>query len=412
MSIDISFPPEVSEVRVLVRKFISTVVNSAEEQLRHQHSGAPEGDPNRERRSMALTIVKLRQQARDHHLWLPHMPQEWGGMGLGPTAVAAAIAEASRSSLGPYVLNCQSPDEDVHLALLHSASAEQKDRYLKPLCEGVARACIASIEPEPVPGQKALPPTTAVADGDDWVLNGHKWFVSGARGAQVAIITAAIAEKGEKSENRSAFIVDLPADGWQVVRDIETVSGAPNQSEVAISDLRVPGANILGQTGQGDLIAGARSSTTRLAECMKWISESETALELMIQRVPAGFGTAAGPSGPIRIAESAQELYQAKLMVLHAAYRMENRLSYETELAMARRFVAGCFERIIDRAMGLLGPLGYSTDTPLANMLRQFHADRVSDGPDEDYLYRLSDQVVSEYRSSGSARRATGDLPF
>ena len=228
--IDFSFPPEVEDVRLRVRTFMDDVVR-------------PRWDATdqSERKQVVKAIVELRAKARDEaKLWLPHMPAEWGGMGLGPTAMAAVSAEAAKVSIGPFVLNAQAPDEGNQHTLMHWATPEQKEKYLKPLCAGTARSCVAMTEPEVAGSDPTLIRTHAYQDGDEWVINGHKWFISGARGAQFALLVARTEDDPDLPQAaNSCFIVDIPSDGFNIVRDIETMSGGHNHCEIEIKDLRV-----------------------------------------------------------------------------------------------------------------------------------------------------------------------------
>jgi acyl-CoA dehydrogenase len=413
MAIDFTFAPEIEDVRLRVREFVSTVVTPAEADLRANASG----DSRKDRRATVETIVALRSQARDRGLWLPHMPTEWGGMGLGPTAMAAVSAEAARAGIGPFVLNCQAPDEGNQHTILHWGTPEQKDRYLRPLCDGTARSCFAMTEPEVAGSDPTLIQTSAVLDGEEWVVNGHKWFISGARGAAFAILIARTEQDPEMPQAaNTAFIVDLPSDGWEIVRDIETMSGSHNHCEIRITDLRVPAANMLGGRGQGHLLGQARLGPARLAHCMRWIAQCETALDMMVDRSLNRFahGSLLAEKQGIQwlIADSTMELYQAKLMVLHAAYRLESGLSFKTEVSMAKHFVANTLWRVVDRAIQVHGALGYSTDTPLADMLKQARWSRFADGADEVHQMTIARNAIAAYRDHGSTRTATGDLPF
>ena len=177
--IDFTFPPDVEKVRQRVREFMTTVVKPAEGDLTIERHD-PEG-----RRRLIVTILQLREKAKEWGLWLPHMPAEFGGMGLGPTAMAAVSAESARTSLGSFVLNCQAPDEGNMHTLLHFGTPEQKEQYLRPLCDGVQRSCFAMTEPEVAGSDPTLIQTHAVKDGDHWVVNGHKWFIRGARGGEL-----------------------------------------------------------------------------------------------------------------------------------------------------------------------------------------------------------------------------------
>jgi acyl-CoA dehydrogenase len=408
MAIDFSFSPEVDEVRSRVREFIDTEVRPAEQKL---------AEAGEDRRALVDTVVSLRAKARQWGLWLPHMPKEWGGMGLGPTAMAAVSAEAARAGLGPFVLNCQAPDEGNMHTLLHWGNDEQKEKYLRPLCEGTVRSCFAMTEPEVAGSDPTLIRTIAYQDGDEWVANGHKWFISGAKGASFAILIARTEESPEIPQAaNTAFIVDLPAEGWEVVRDIETLAGRHNHCEIRITDLRIPKDNMLGQRGQGHLLGQARLGPARLAHCMRWIGQAEMALDMMVARSLERYshGSLLADKQGIQwmIADSAMELYQAKLMVLHAAYRLENGLAFKAEVSMAKHHVANTLWRVIDRAIQVHGALGYSTDTPLAGMLKQARWSRFADGADEVHQMRIAQSAISAYRDQGSTRAATGDLPL
>ena len=364
--IDFSFPPEVDEVRLKVREFMDSRVRPEWEAIDQD-----------DRSQLVGCIVKLRKEARDDWgLWLPHMPEEWGGMALGPTAMAAVSAEAAKVGIGPFVLNAQAPDEGNQHTLLHWATDEQKEKYLRPLCEGTARSCFAMTEPEVAGSDPTLIQTKAYRDGDEWVINGHKWFISGARGAKFALLVARTEEDPEIPQAaNTCFIVDLPSDGWNIVRDVHTMSGGHNHCEILLEDLRVPHSNMLGGQGQGHLLGQYRLGPARLAHCMRWIGQAEIALDMMVARSLERYshGSLLAEKQGIQwlIADSAVELYQCKLMVLHAAYQLEQGMEFTAVVSMAKHFVANSLWRIIDRAIQVHGALGYSTDTPLAHMLTQ-----------------------------------------
>jgi acyl-CoA dehydrogenase len=408
MAIDFSFPPEIDEIRVKVREFMDTEVRPAEEKVRA--NGEDRGD-------WVRAIVDLRQKAKDWELWLPQMPKEWGGMGLGVTAMAAVSAEAARTRIGPFILNCQAPDEGNMHTLLHWANDEQKEKYLRPLCEGTTRSCFAMTEPEVAGSDPTLIQTHAYQDGDEWVVNGHKWFISGARGAKFAILIARTEDNPEIPQAKnSAFIVETDTPGWEIVRDVETMSGGHNHCEIRITDMRVPAANMLGGRGQGHLLGQARLGPARLAHCMRWIAQAETALDMMVARSLDRFshGSILAEKQGIQwmIADSTMELYQCKLMVLHAAYRIENDLPFKTEVSMAKHHVANSLWRIIDRAIQVHGALGYSTDTPLADMLKQARWSRFADGADEIHQMTIARNAIAAYKDHGTTVKATGDLPL
>jgi acyl-CoA dehydrogenase len=409
MPIDFSFPPEVQDVRQRVREFIETEVRPASERV----LGAG-GD----RQAWLGVIGELRRKARgEWGLWCPHMPAEWGGMGLGPVAMAAVSAEAARVGIGPYVLNCQAPDEGNMHTLLHWGTDEQKERYLRPLCEGRMRSCFAMTEPEVAGSDPTLIQTRACETPDGWVVNGHKWFISGARGAGVAILIARTEDEPEVPQAaNTAFLVELPADGWEIVRDVETMSGSHNHCEIRIADLRLPASAVLGGRGSGHRLGQARLGPARLAHCMRWIGQAETALEMMIERSLGRYahGSYLADKQGIQwlIADSTMELYQCKLMVLHAAYLIESGREFRTQVSMAKHFVANSLWRIVDRAIQVHGALGYSTDTPLADMLKQARWSRFADGADEVHQAQIARGAIGAWKEHRSLSSAFGDLPL
>jgi acyl-CoA dehydrogenase len=258
--------------------------------------------------------------------------------------------------------------------------------------------------------------TTAIRDGDEWVINGHKWFISNARRARFAILLARTEDDPELPQAaNTAFIVDIPSDGWERVREVETMHGGSGHSEIVITDLRVPAANMLGGRGQGHRLGQYRLGPARLAHCMRWLAQAEVALDMMVDRSLHRFshGSVLAEKQGIQwlIADSAMELYQSKLMVLHAAYRIDNGLDFTSEVSMAKHFVANALNRIIDRSIQVHGALGYSTDTPLAHMYQQARWARFADGADEIHQMRIAQRTIAAYRDHGSTRTATGDLP-
>jgi len=200
------------------------------------------------------------------------------------------------------------------------------------------------------------------------------------------------------------------------VRDVETMAGSHNHCEITITDLRVPDTNRLGARGQGHRLGQYRLGPARLAHCMRWLGQIETALDLMVARATQRYshGSYLSEKQGIQwlVSESAIELYQAKLMVLHAAYRIEHGLSFTTEVSMAKHHVANTLWRVVDRAVQVHGALGYSKDSPLSDMLLQARWSRFADGADEIHKWRVAEAVISAYAEHGTTRAATGDLPL
>ncbi|HEX4901978.1 MAG TPA: acyl-CoA dehydrogenase family protein [Acidimicrobiales bacterium] len=424
MAIDFTFPPEVEEIRFKVRDFIQGTVKPLEQEIE---------DSGGDRKVLVKNYIRMRELAKEAGLWLPHMPEGWGGMGLGHVAMAAVSAEAARTRFGPSALNAQAPDEGNMHTLLHWGTDEQKQKYLKPLCDGfqigadgkpeAIRSCFAMTEPEVAGSDPTLIQTKAYKDGEEWVINGHKWFISGARGATFAIL---IAKTNDEPDNpragNTAFIVDLPSEGWNIVRDVETLSGSHNHCEILIEDLRVHESQMLGGEGQGHLLGQYRLGPARLAHCMRWIGQAETALEMMVDRALNRYahGSLLAEKQGIQwmIADSTMELYQCKLMVLHAASLIDasgndpSVVDFRGEVSMAKHFVANSLWRIVDRAVQVHGALGYSSDTPLGEMLKQARWSRFADGADEVHQWRIAERTISDWKDNQTVKNATGKLPL
>ncbi|MBT3969417.1 MAG: acyl-CoA dehydrogenase [Actinobacteria bacterium] len=412
MAIDFSLTPELEAIRSRVRTFVDDVVRPGEQRIEGKGD-----EPSLEGSERSEALVAMRKLAHAEGLWLPHMPVEWGGMGLSHVELAMVQAEAARSRYGPWVLNCQAPDEGNMHTLLHWGTDQQKEKYLKPLCSGRSWSCFAMTEPEVAGSDPTLIRTSGYPDGEEWVLNGHKWFISNAHRANFAILIARTEDDPDLPQAaNTAFIIDLPQEGWNDVRQIETMHGATGHSEILIEDLRVHESQMLGGRGQGHLLGQYRLGPARLAHCMRWIAQAETALDMMVERSLERFshGSLLAEKQGIQwmIADSTMELYQSKLMVLHAAYKIDRDEDFKSEVSMAKHFVANALGRIIDRSIQVHGALGDSTDTPLADMYQHARWARFADGADEVHQMRIAQRTINAFTDSGSTAAATGNLPI
>ncbi|MEM9039871.1 MAG: acyl-CoA dehydrogenase family protein [Actinomycetota bacterium] len=428
MAIDFTLPPDLEELRMRIRTFVDDVIKPVEAKIE-----GTDGTDGLQGKDRLEALVGLRKDAYKAGIWLPHMPEEWGGMGLGHVELAMVQAEAAKSYYGPWVFNCQAPDEGNMHTLLHWATDEQKEKYLKPLLEGRTWSCFAMTEPEVAGSDPTLIRTRAYQDGDEWVINGHKWFISNAHRANFAILIARTEDDPDLPQAaNTAFLVDLPSDGWNEVRQIETMHGGTGHSEIVIEDLRVHQDQMLGGRGQGHLLGQYRLGPARLAHCMRWIAQAETALDMMVDRSLERYahGSLLAEKQGIQwmIADSTMELYQSKLMVLHAASKIDaahqqteqygdavpvdEKIDFKAEVSMAKHFVANMLNRVIDRSIQVHGALGYSTDTPLAHMYQHARWARFADGADEVHQMRIAQRTIAAYKNDGSTRTATGDLPI
>ncbi|MBI2168699.1 MAG: acyl-CoA dehydrogenase family protein [Actinobacteria bacterium] len=324
---------------------------------------------------------------------------------------------AGKSTLIKILSGAYAPDEGNHHTLLHFATDEQKEKYLRPLLEGTWRSCFALTEPEVAGSDPTGIQTTAVEDRGGWVINGHKWFISGAAGAEFAIVIAKTDPDADPPQARnSAFIVETSNPGFEIVRNIETLAGPGNHCELRFSDMFVPKENMLGERGGGHKLGQARLGPARLAHCMRWIGQIEKALEMLVDRALHRelHGGVLADKQAIQwmMTDSTMELYASKLMVLHAAWKIEQGLEFRQEVSMAKHQTANTLWRVIDRAIQVHGALGYSNDSPLGEMMKHARSARLVDGADEVHQQRIAENVIKAFENEGTIRTATGDLGF
>jgi acyl-CoA dehydrogenase len=361
-------------------------------------------------------LGELREAARGAGLWDPHLPAEWGGLGLGALGMALVSEECGVSGLASLALNCMAPDEgNMHL-LLHAATPEQKERYLRPLADGRVRSCFAMTERDVASSDPTQLRTVAKPDGDGWVLSGEKWFITGASGAAFAIVVART-EDDEGVDPRSRFtlfLVDADNPGWQVLREIPVMGteGPGGHCEVRLDDCRVGPGALLGDLGRGFELTQVRLGPARLAHAMRWIGVAQRALDIASERA---LGREAFGKPLIRheavawmLADSAIDLYAARLMVLHSAWRIETGQGFKQEVAMVKVFASEMLGRVVDRAIQICGSLGYSGDLPLERFYRDARAARIYDGPSEVHRMLIARNLTRAMLEGGSTKPATG----
>lgn len=405
--IDFTVPPELEDVRARVAGFVRDEVLPVEAGL--------EASPDRGR-AFDASLERLRATARASGLFDPHLPPEWGGLGLGALGMALVSQECGASGLASLALNCMAPDEgNMHL-LLHAATNEQRERYLRPLAEGRTRSCFAMTERDVASSDPAQLRTSAKPDGDGWVLEGEKWFITGANGAAFAIVVARTEDVEDAREAFTLFLVDADNPGWEVVREIPVMGteGPGGHCEIRLRDCRVGADAILGERGRGFRLSQVRLGPARLAHAMRWIGTAQRALDLATERA---LGREAFGKPLIRheavawmLADSAIELYAARLMVLHSAWKIETGREFRQEVSMAKVHISEALGRVVDRAIQICGSLGYSGDLPLERFYRDARAARLYDGPSEVHRMVVARNLAKAMLAGGTTKPATGDL--
>jgi len=404
--IDFTIPPDLDELRTRVAAFVQDEVLPVESGLPEE---ATDGD-------LAAVLGLLREKARAGGLWTPHLPTEWGGVGVGPLGMALVSQECGVSALASLALNAMAPDEgNMHL-LLHAGTPEQLERYLRPLAAGETRSCFAMTERAAGADPLGLR-TRAVRDGDEWVIDGEKWFITGADGAAFAIVVALTDPRAENPYARySLLLVDAGTPGWKVVRQVPVMGthGPGGHCEVLLDGVRVPADALLGAPGAGFLLSQVRLGPARLAHCMRWIGVAQRALDIAAERARERetFGEPLANRQAVQwmLADSAIELYAARLMVLHSAWLIERGDDSRQEISMAKVHVSEIMGNVIDRAIQICGSLGYSKDLPLERFYRDARAARIYDGPSEIHRMVIARNVLKAARDRGTTKPATGDL--
>lgn len=364
-------------------------------------------------RALVPRLNEKRRLVRERGWWCPQMPRELGGMGLSVLEHGLVSEVLGRSPLGHYTFNCQAPDAG-NMEILHQfGTPEQQERYLKPLVQGEIRTCFSMTEPERAGSNPTWLDTRAVRDGDDYVIDGRKWFTSSADGAAVAIVMAVTNPEASPHERASQIIVPTDAPGFRIVRNVPVLghegSDWDSHSEVVYDKVRVPRANLLGGEGAGFAIAQQRLGPGRIHHCMRWIGICERSLDLLCRRAAERELAPGKPLGSRQtvqewIAMSRAEINAARLSVLHAAWKIDQVGQYEAreEISCIKFFVADVMLKVIDRAIQAHGALGVTSDTPLATFLRNERAARIYDGPDEVHKMVVARRILKRYGLSVS----------
>ncbi|OLE34630.1 MAG: acyl-CoA dehydrogenase [Alphaproteobacteria bacterium 13_1_20CM_3_64_12] len=382
MSIDFEIPTEAKSIREKVRKWVQEECIPAEKEL--------------DSKPLEDVLGKLRKKARAQGLWCPFIPKEYGGMGLGPLANALVQMELGESSLGALSMNTQGPDDASMLTILAHGTEYQKEKFLKPLLNGDKRICFSMTEKAAGADATGMQ-TRAEKDGNEnYILNGEKWFSSSASVADIALVMAKTDPNAPRHKQFSTFIVELPNPGYRIKRNVKNmaIEGehydklSGGHSEIEIKDLKVPADNLLGGEGNGFNMGQHRLAYGRLRQLLA----DRQAVQFML-------------------AECASELYMARLMLLHIAYKAEKGMDLTQENSIAKVFLAHMVHKVIDTAIQLHGALGYSQDTVLAKWYTQVRSQRLVDGPDEVHKWRVGRNVIKAFRQHGTtASAAGGDL--
>lgn len=359
-------------------------------------------------KSLLPKLRGVRDKAKSAGLWAPQLPKELGGMGLGFLDHAMVSQELGRTPLGHYCFNCQAPDAGNMEILMEFGTPAQKDRWLAPLARGDIRSCFSMTEPGHAGSNPVWMSTTAVKDGDHYVINGRKWFTSAADGAAFAIVMAVTNPEAEPHLRASQIIVPTDTPGFKRIRNISCMGHVgddwPTHAEIAYENVRVPVENLLGGEGAGFLIAQARLGPGRIHHCMRWLGICERSFAIMCHRAATrdlSPGEKLGTKQTIQnwIAEARCEMNAARLMVLHAAWTIDTKGAKDAreEISLIKFKVANVMLDVVDKAIQTCGALGITDDLVLSWFYRQERAARIYDGPDEVHKSVVARRILKKH---------------
>ena len=392
---DFTLSPELADLQLRVRSFIADEIIPFETDPRQGAHGPHD--------ALRLALIA---KARQAGLLSPHAAHEYGGLGLSHSGRAVVFEEAGYSMLGPVALNIFAPDEgNMHL-LEAVATAQQKEQWLRPLAEGHIRSCFCMTEPAPGAGSDpSMMTTTAVldaannGDGEHYIINGHKWFITGADGAALAIIMAKVPDAGA-----TMFLADMRSPGGlsgiTLERNMDTLDTCfpGGHGVLRFEGLRVPASAILGELGQGFRYAQVRLSPARLTHCMRWLGAARRAHDVALDyaRSRQAFGRPIGEHEGVgfMLADNEMDLHIARLTVQHCAWVLDQGQLGLNESSRAKVIVSEAVWRVADRCVQILGGQGVTSETVVARIFADMRAFRIYDGPSEVHRWSLARRIL------------------
>jgi acyl-CoA dehydrogenase len=382
---DFSLTPKLEGLRDRTRSFIRDQVIPFEKDPRQNEHGPSE--------ELRKELIEL---ARKAGLLTPHASIEMGGLGLSHIEKAIVFEEAGYSSLGPTAMNIHAPDEgNIHL-LEEIASPEQKERWLRPLVAGKIRSCFAMTEPAPGAGSDpSMLMTTATKDGEDYLINGLKWFITGADGADFVIIMAC----GEDG-SATMFLSDMNVPGIELVRNMDAMDScfAGGHSVLRFTNLRVSSKQILGELGKGFKNAQVRLAPARLTHCMRWLGQAQRAQDIAIAyaKKREAFGKTLGEHEGVgfMLADNDMDLQTSRLNIWHTAWLLDQGQRCNFESSRAKVICSEAEWRVVDRCVQMLGGQGVTGETALMKIFKDMRGFRIYDGPSEVHRWSMARKII------------------
>jgi alkylation response protein AidB-like acyl-CoA dehydrogenase len=387
--LNLSIPEHVEPLRAKVLNFIEREVYPLENELLSDKVGTRRGDLMR----------GLMDKAKGEGLWALGHPEEIGGGGLPFMDYVFVNEVVGRSEVAMVALGTHSLQDSI---MLHRYASDQwREKYLKPLVDGEVFPSFGMTEPDVASSDPTQLQTRAVLDGDEWVINGRKWFTSGAGNAAYTTCMARTEDDVPPHSAFSMIVVPTDTPGYNIIRDVKVMGQADGHYEVVYENVRVPKDNLLGPRGQGFKIAQDRLGPGRIFHCMRWLGQAQRAFDLMCERANnrVAFGKTLGEHQQIQkfIFDSAAEIQASRLLTLHAAQKIDQGGEAREEIGLIKVYGASMLHNVIDRAIQVHGALGVTEDTPLERMYRHAHFARIYDGADEVHVQTTSRRILRRY---------------
>ncbi|MCB1691986.1 MAG: acyl-CoA dehydrogenase family protein [Pseudomonadales bacterium] len=387
---------EVNQVRLDTAEIVGKRIIPNERLLVERWNG------NEDAKKLYNDIVS---EVKERKLWAPHLPEEYGGSDLGFLAHAYMNEILAWSGMAAPMFGVVAPNSGNQKVLVRYGTPEQKKKWLEPLVRGETQSCFSMTEPDNAGSDPRSIQTRAVRDGDEWVINGHKWFTSNAVRADWALVMARTEEsdgKGGTNEKMSQFIVPTDSPGFEIVRSVPVWGHTGgHHCEILYKDVRVPHENMLGREGEGHAAAQERLGAGRVYHCMNSIGHMWRAFDLMVKRAidRQVHGGKLETKQFIQgfIAESYMDIQAARLMTINCAEVIDSGQDPRTEISSIKVFVPAAYHRVVDRAIQVFGAKGVSGDTPLASMYLGARTLRLADGPDEVHKILIAKNVLKHY---------------
>ena len=389
MDINFAPPTELVELAARTKAFVIDKVIPYEKDPRWTSHG-----PTDELR------IELNALAKEAGVFAPHVPKEFGGRALNQVGRALVFEAAGYSMLGPMAIHCASPDEgNIHLLDI-VARPDQREHFLKPLAVGKVRSCFCMTEPGGAGSDPGMLMSTARQDGNEWVINGTKWLITGADNAGWAIIMAKL-EGGPMDGHATLFLADLPNPAIKIERTLDTIDSSFTGGHAVISftDLRLPADSVLGEIGKGFRYAQVRLAPARLSHCMRWLGSANRAQDIATDyaRKREAFGKRLGEHEGVSfmLADNLMDIHLARLSIWHTAWMLDRGERASNESSMSKVICSEAIARVADRSMQILGGLGMTRDTVVERIFRDTRAFRIYDGPSEVHRWALGARIVS-----------------